>query len=661
MNYDFLKIASVYTKKGYKIFPLNTDKTPACKGGYKAATSDYTSFLKLCPQNYKDLKIGLPMLDNSLIGIDFDTYKMSDIKDADGTTQRTHNKALYSNLEGDKQVIQETRSGGWHLICKHPNLTIKNCENAKIGPFDPSCIDIRTTGYLVVHDATLIERLSEVKNIPTVIYDDLLKIHNNRHKEGIIQQQKGVLGEWLFMNNWATGAVSTAGWYGMICPWKENHSSDNPCSTEFQIKGDSAIFKCFHASCSKKTIKDFLEYFGSVGAPVNVNYDNKIYTASQLKEAIIPAATTRPEKTEWLLTNLIPKRHLTLLAGDSGIGKTTVAINIIAAASKGLNGPNNEPIPLTKTLIITNEDDGPSVIVPRLIAAGADMTKVDIIDDTDKFDISEPEQFDTFYSELRNKNLSYDLILIDAFSIIGSQTANSHNADQMRKVITKYRNLTKNLNIALIGIMHIRKLQTHAGHVPLKDYLAGSKTYTNMARSVLMCVQHVREPEVCTFGQVKGNLNKIEGTISYNIETLTIKIKDQSEADSYIETSKVKFHQWDESSTLEQIYDQLVKPPTKKEMRNTVMGHYIREQLKQAKDGILYQDQVADLLYEKFGKGKAAFKQRMWSDSDFYLDQVGATYVKGRKNTHAHYKLIPDNEWLKDELEDCSYVTEDYS
>lgn len=665
-------IAKAALKAGLKIFPCNADKTPACKGGYKSAVSNTDAFTKLLAQGAKDdYLVGLPMAPNNLIAIDYDIHKMSDSQsnpnrseadpDPDENTQQEDAWHSYAHFEQHKHILQKTPSGGYHLICRLPTFDVANAANVKIGKWNPSHIDIRTDGYIIIYDAAIISRLAEAEPVPTVIYQDLVALHENRFKEGITRQTLGVLGDWLLANEWSSGDLTANGWYHLKCPWSANHSTgkEGDSSTGFIVNGDSANFQCFHASCSNKQTPDFIKFFKEQGAPVGRGNYSTNYSASELHNAIQRAADVRPERVEWLIDGLIPRRHLTLLAGDSGIGKTTLALHLVAQASIGGYAPNGAKIAPARSLIITNEDDAASIIVPRLIAAGADMSKVAIIDDTNQFDISDPAQFEVFYQEFIQHKLEYEFIIIDAFSIIGSQAKNSHNADQMRKIITQYRNMAKNTKVAILGVMHIRKLQSHAGYVPLKDYLSGSKTYTNMARSVLMCVQHVREPELCSFGQVKGNLNKIEGHIPYNIEQIHIKVTDSEGKQVEVGTSAVNFHKWDASSTLEQIYEDLVKPPSKREAKNTVMGQAVRDELKRREDGTMTREEVAEFLAERFNKGKAAFVQRMWSDPGFYHDEVGALYIKGMKGQQAHYRLLPDEAWVKGDydLEEANLST----
>lgn len=98
------------------------------------------------------------------------------------------------------------------------------------------------------------------------------------------------------------------------------------------------------------------------------------------------------EQVEWLLYPFIPYGKVTIIQGDPGEGKTTMVLQIIAKLTIG------EPVlPITEEEEITTEqtrepvnviyqtaEDGlGDTIKPRLLAAGADCSKVLVIDDSE--------------------------------------------------------------------------------------------------------------------------------------------------------------------------------------------------------------------------------------------------------------------------------------
>ena len=77
----------------------------------------------------------------------------------------------------------------------------------------------------------------------------------------------------------------------------------------------------------------------------------------------------------WLWFNKIPLGMLTVLEGPPGMGKTTIAVDVMARLSRGRSMPF-EPDSIVESgnsIIIDPEDPVDSVAIPRLRAAGADL------------------------------------------------------------------------------------------------------------------------------------------------------------------------------------------------------------------------------------------------------------------------------------------------
>ena len=96
------------------------------------------------------------------------------------------------------------------------------------------------------------------------------------------------------------------------------------------------------------------------------------------------------------LTNThIPFGKVTIVQGDPGEGKTTMVLQIIAKLTKGeavLPSGSDEPALEEKTMDLepvnviyqTAEDGLGDTIKPRLLSAGADCSRVMVIDDNDQ-------------------------------------------------------------------------------------------------------------------------------------------------------------------------------------------------------------------------------------------------------------------------------------
>lgn len=83
----------------------------------------------------------------------------------------------------------------------------------------------------------------------------------------------------------------------------------------------------------------------------------------------------------WLWENRIPLGKLTLLVGDPGLEKSLITLDIASRISTGARWPDdNGNAPLGNVIILSTEDDVADTIKPRLLAAGADCSRVFIIE-----------------------------------------------------------------------------------------------------------------------------------------------------------------------------------------------------------------------------------------------------------------------------------------
>ena len=107
---------------------------------------------------------------------------------------------------------------------------------------------------------------------------------------------------------------------------------------------------------------------------------------------LINMDTVEVEQIEWLLYPFIPYGKVTIIQGDPGEGKTTMVLQIIAKLTRGESilptdskTEDKENVAAPENVIYQTAEDGlGDTIKPRLLAAGADCSKVLVIDDTDQ-------------------------------------------------------------------------------------------------------------------------------------------------------------------------------------------------------------------------------------------------------------------------------------
>ena len=202
---------------------------------------------------------------------------------------------------------------------------------------------------------------------------------------------------------------------------------------------------------------------------------------------------------DWLWPDRFAIGKLGLIGGLPGRGKGLICCDLIACiTNKHLLPCNEGPVPQGRVLYFTAEDDPEDTLVPRLVAAGADLDKVEIVEmvEVDANGSKKPRTFNlTTDLDLLRKKLKelgdVVLVIIDPIpAYLGVGKVNTHSNTDVRGFLMPLKDLAKELLIAILGIMHFnKKTDVHDAMLRIADSLA----YAATARHVY-CV--VDDPEV---------------------------------------------------------------------------------------------------------------------------------------------------------------------
>jgi hypothetical protein len=104
-------------------------------------------------------------------------------------------------------------------------------------------------------------------------------------------------------------------------------------------------------------------------------------TISEEQLIIVRADQIVTKRMRWLWSRRIPLGSITTFAGLPGEGKSLIVADIVARLTKRLQFPDGESsldVP-GDALIISGEDDPATALVPRLTAAGADLSRIQLV------------------------------------------------------------------------------------------------------------------------------------------------------------------------------------------------------------------------------------------------------------------------------------------
>lgn len=252
---------------------------------------------------------------------------------------------------------------------------------------------------------------------------------------------------------------------------------------------------------------------------MNMNEKNKVENCRiEPKLKLINMDSVEVEQIEWLLYPFIPYGKVTIIQGDPGEGKTTMVLQIIAKLTRGepifpvtdttmkikekrsdevdsgndgLDGEDNmqEQSSMSPVHVIyqTAEDGLGDTIKPRLLAAGADCSKVMVIDDSDQPLTMADVRLEEAIVQTKAK-----MVVLDPIQGFLGANVDMHRANEIRPLMKRIAVLAEKYHCAVILIGHMNKNSN--GKSSYRGL--GSIDFQAAARSVLIVGRVKEEPEV---------------------------------------------------------------------------------------------------------------------------------------------------------------------
>lgn len=237
-------------------------------------------------------------------------------------------------------------------------------------------------------------------------------------------------------------------------------------------------------------------------------------------------ADVTPEPVRWLWPGRIPRGKLTMLAGDPGLGKSFITLDLASRTSTGAGWPDRPGEPGDApggVVLLSAEDDVADTIRPRLDAAGADVTRIIALNAVRRYDA------EAGWTEA-NFSLAADLaaleqaiaqegncrlVIIDPISAYLGGTDSHKNADT-RGLLAPLAKLAAKHDVAIVAVTHLRK-----GEGPAVYRTMGSLAFVAAARAAfaVMPDQEDDSGRRRLFLPVKQNLAADVGGLAYHLGT----------------------------------------------------------------------------------------------------------------------------------------------
>jgi putative DNA primase/helicase len=242
-------------------------------------------------------------------------------------------------------------------------------------------------------------------------------------------------------------------------------------------------------------------------------------------EVILTRATAiEMQPVRWLWDGFLAAGKLHMLAGAPGTGKTTLAITLAAIVSRGGTWPDdsrcNEP---GDVLIWSGEDDPADTLIPRLHAAGADMTRVHFVDcvrgasGTRTFDPA--QDMPGLELAAARADVTFRLLIVDP--VVSAVAGDSHKNAEVRRGLQPIVSFAQRFDVAAIGISHYSK--GTIGKDPV-ERITGSVAFGALPRVVFGAAKDKIDPEGRrrVFVRAKCNIGPDGGGFAYELDGVDV-------------------------------------------------------------------------------------------------------------------------------------------
>jgi hypothetical protein len=276
----------------------------------------------------------------------------------------------------------------------------------------------------------------------------------------------------------------------------------------------------------KGDVSDFIESGGTVE-----QLYARIDAAPEWRPAVDPerpttalimqrASDLEAKPIEWLWPGRIAIGKQTMLAGEPGLGKSQLSAFLASTVSMNGYWPNGEGrAELGSVIVLSAEDDPADTIIPRLTAAGAELSRVHIVsavttDDQKgrrlfnlQSDLLSLEEAITHVGDVR-------LVIIDPVSSYLGKV-DSHKNAEVRTVLEPIGEMASRLRVAVVAVTHFSKgTGSSANH-----RIIGSIAFVAAARAAFIVSRDPDDENRRLFVPSKNNLGPDRDGLAFRIET----------------------------------------------------------------------------------------------------------------------------------------------
>jgi hypothetical protein len=233
-------------------------------------------------------------------------------------------------------------------------------------------------------------------------------------------------------------------------------------------------------------------------------------------------AEVAPEAVEWLWSGRLPFGKLAVLDGNPGTGKSTLTMDLAARLTTGRPMPGSTDSSEPYDVLILNLEDGPGdTIRPRAEAAGADLSRIRVINkapvSSDGATRFVPFQIPRDLSYLKGliQEHGVRLVVIDVLNQFVGRKADTYKDQDMRATLGPLADLATMTGTCVLALRHLTKSHRDQGYAMFAG--SGSIAIVGLARAGLIAAEHPREHGKFVLAVSKNNLSRPAPSLTYEL------------------------------------------------------------------------------------------------------------------------------------------------
>ena len=236
----------------------------------------------------------------------------------------------------------------------------------------------------------------------------------------------------------------------------------------------------------------------------------------------------------WLWPQKIPKGKVIFFTGKPDCGKSLTAADVIARITTGRGWPDGSENTTTpsRVLLASSEDDPNDTLVPRLKAAGADLSKVELVVGTmiemknkNKPRVKRRSNLDLkrdckHLLEALKENPDIALLVLDPISSFFGAGADQNKDADVRPVMDEITKMCSKSGLTVVGIIHNNK----RSDVDAVGKVSGATALAASVRAVWGFGKDAEDKSLYHMSHVKGNLAEDKSGLNYTIVGVPVNI-----------------------------------------------------------------------------------------------------------------------------------------